>query len=175
MEYKLFVGNIPFDCKLSEFREAFKKCKGYITADLINNINSKCFGFVLLENKNCIEELLNKNNIFIKDRKLRLTRYNNKIKQTNNYLKLNNISSSITINDIKKEFENYSNIGKCFIDMDRNTGKYKNTGIVEILDIDIYDKFLNIETILINDLPISIEKYENNIINKYNNKSIKNL
>jgi RNA recognition motif-containing protein len=88
---------------------------------------------------------------------------------------LSNIPTTITVNDIKKEFENYSNIGKCFIDMDRNTGKYKNTGIVEILDTDIYDKFLNIETILINDLPISVEKYENNIVNKYNNNHINNL
>lgn len=161
MEYKLFVGNIPFDCRLSEFRGAFKNCKGYITADLINNSSSKCFGFVVLENQNCLEELVNYNNIFLKDRKLRLTRYNNKIKQTNNYLKLSNIPTTITIEDIRKEFENYSCIGKCFIDMDRNTGKYKNTGIVEILDSDIYDKFLNIETILINDLPISVDKYEN--------------
>lgn len=161
MEYKLFVGNIPFDCRLSEFREAFKNCKGYITADLINNSSYKCFGFVVLKNQNYLEELLNNNNIFIKDRRLRLTRYNNKIKQTNNYLKLNNIPIIITNDDIRKEFKNYSDIGKCFIDMDRNTGKYKNTGIVEILDNDIYDKFLNIETILINDIPISIEKYEN--------------
>lgn len=161
MEYKLFVGNIPFDCRLSEFREAFKNCKGYIIANLINNSSFKCFGFVVLENQKYLEELLNNNNIFLKDRKLRLTRYNNKIKQTNTYLKLSNIPTTITIDDIRKEFENYSDIGKCFIDMDRNTGKYKNTGIVEILDSDIYNKFLNIEIILINDLPISVNKYEN--------------
>ena len=52
-------------------RNAFKKCKGYINADLINNSNSRCFGFVILKNKESMEELLIKNNICVKDRQLR--------------------------------------------------------------------------------------------------------
>ncbi len=166
MDYKLFVGNIPFDCKLNEFREAFKKCKGYVNADLINNSNSRCFGFVILKNKECLEDLLNKNNVFLKDRKLRLTRYNNKTKETNNYLRLDNIPKNITSEDIRTEFENYSEIGKCFIDMDRLTGEYKTTGIIEILEEDIFYKILNLDTILVKDIPISISKYENKNIKK---------
>jgi RNA recognition motif-containing protein len=166
MDYKLFVGNIPFDCKLNEFREAFKKCKGYVTADLINNSSSRCFGFIVLRNKECLEELLNKNNVFLKDRKLRLTRYNNKTKETNNYLKLDNIPNTSTSEDIKNEFENYSEIGKCFIDMDRLTGVYKTTGIIEILEEDIFYKMLNLDSILVKDIPINISKYENKSIKK---------
>ncbi len=166
MDYKLFVGNIPFDCKLNEFRDAFRKCKGYVNADLINNSNSRCFGFVILKNKECLEDLLNKNNVFLKDRKLRLTRYNNKTKETNNYLRLDNIPNNITSDDIKTEFENYSEIGKCFIDMDRLTGEYKTTGIIEILEEDIFYKILNLDTILVKDIPISISKYENKNIKK---------
>jgi len=174
MEYKLFVGNIPFNCKLSEFRDVFKKCKGYLNADLINNSNSRCFGFVVLKNKESLEELLNKNNVCLKDRKLRLTRYNSKTKESINYIKLDNIHISITNDDIRKEFENYSEIGKCFIDMDRLTGKYKTTGIVEILETDIYDKILNLETILINDIPINISKYDNTLNNKAVYENLKN-
>ena len=155
MDYKLFVGNIPFDCKLTEFR-----------ADLINNSNSRCFGFVVLKNKECLEELLNKNNVFLKDRKLRLTRYNNKTKETNNYLRLDNIPNTITSEDIRTEFENYSEIGKCFIDMDRLTGEYKTTGIIEILEEDIFYKMLNLDSILVNDIPINISKYDNKSIKK---------
>ena len=173
MDYKLFVGNIPFDCKLNEFREAFKKCKGYVNADLINNSNSRCFGFVVLKNKECLEDLLNKNNVFLKDRKLRLTRYNNKTKETNNYLRLDNIPNNITSDDIRTEFENYSEIGKCFIDMDRITGKYKTTGIVEILETEIYDQLLGLDVILINDHQISMKSYENKY-DKYD-KSNKNI
>lgn len=166
MEHKLFVGNIPFDCKINEFREAFKKCKGYITADLINNSNSRCFGFVVLKNKESLEELLAANNVFLRDRKLRLTRYNNKLKESNNYIKLENIPNNIIADDIRKEFENYSEIGKCFIDMDRFTGVYKDTGIIEILDSDIYSKILNLDSILVKDIPITVSKYENKIIEK---------
>ena len=84
MDYKLFVGNIPFDCKLFEFRQILKKCNGYINADLINVSNSRCFGFIVLKNKECLEELLNNNNVFLKDRKLRFTRYNNNNNNNNN-------------------------------------------------------------------------------------------
>ena len=210
MEYKLFVGNIPFDCKLLEFRNVLKKCNGYINADLINISNSRCFGFVVLKNKECLEELLITNNVFLKDRKLRFTRYNNSNSNNNsnininnsnsninnsnnninnsninnsnsnisnninnNYLKLYNIQNTIKAEDIKKEFENYSQIGKCFIDMDRLTGEYKTTGIVEILEIDIYEKFLNLDTIIINNITINISKYDNKIIESNSNLKIK--
>ena len=179
MEYKLFVGNIPFDCKLFEFRNVLKKCNGYINADLINISNSRCFGFIVLKNKECLEELLITNNVFLKDRKLRFTRYNNSNSNlnnnininnntnnntNNNYLKLYNIPNTIKTEDIKKEFENYSQIGKCFIDMDRLTGEYKTTGIIEILELDIYEKFLNLDTIIINNITINISKYDKGII-----------
>jgi RNA recognition motif-containing protein len=160
MEYKLFVGNIPFDCNKNDFKNIFKKYKGFKNAELISD-NNKCFGFVLFDDKNSMENILQNNNIFIKDRKLRLTRYNNKNKETNNYIKLSNIPSIITDDDIRKEFENYSEIGKCFIEMDRITGKYKTTGIVEIIDTDIYNQLLDLDIILINDQPINMSSYEN--------------
>jgi RNA recognition motif-containing protein len=174
MDFKLFVGNIPFDCTLNEFRNAFKKCKGYINADLINNSNSRCFGFVILKNKESMEELLIKNNIYVKDRQLRLTRYNNNTKnKENNYIKISNIPSILTINDIRREFENFSDVGKCFIDTDRNTGEYKDTGIVEIIDTDIFEQLIKIETLLINEYTINLSRYNNDIIKK-NIQEIKN-
>lgn len=162
MDNKLFVGNIPFDCSAEDFKNAFKNTKGYMTADLINNSSSRCFGFVIFKNKNDVDELINKNNIFIKDRKLRLTRYNEK-KESINYIKLSKIPEFISANDIRKEFENYSEVGKCFVNMDRITGKYKDTGIVEILDHDIYEKLLRIESIYINDVCIDMKKYSNKV------------
>ncbi len=164
MEYKLFVGNIPFDCTKIQFKSIFKKFNGFKSADLIND-NNKCFGFVIFDNSNIIDEIIDDNNIFIKDRKLRLTRYNNKIKETTNYIRLKNIPLSIKSSDIRTEFENYSEIGKCFIDMDRFTGKYKTTGIIEIIDIDIFEQLLNLDIILIKDEKIIMERYENIHIN----------
>ena len=66
-----------------------------------------------------------------------------------------------------------SEIGKCFIDMDRITGKYKNTGIVEIIDTQIYEQLLGLDVILINDHQINIEKYINPTIQNNNNNDNK--
>lgn len=159
MEYKLFVGNIPFDCTKYQFKNIFKKYTGFKNADLVNE-NNKCFGFVIFDNVNIIEDIIKTNNVFIKDRKLRLTRYNNKNKDTTNYIKLKNIPPSVSIHDIRTEFENYSEVGKCFIDMDRITGKYKDTGIVEIIETDIFKQLLDLDIILINDNQILMEKYD---------------
>jgi hypothetical protein len=51
--------------------------------------------------------------------------------------------------------------------MDRFTGKYKTTGIIEIIDIDIFEQLLNLDIILIKDEKIIMERYEktNNIHN----------
>lgn len=162
MEYKLFVGNIPFDCTKHQFKNMFKKYNGFKSADLVNE-NNKCFGFVIFDNVNTIEDIIKTNNVFIKDRKLRLTRYNNKIKETTNYIKLKNIPKTISIQDIRTEFENYSQVGKCFIDMDRITGKYKDTGIVEIIETDIFEQLLDLDVILINDNQILMERYDINM------------
>jgi RNA recognition motif-containing protein len=166
MEYKLFVGNIPFDCTKYQFKNIFKKYNGFKSADLVNE-NNKCFGFVIFDNVNTIEDIIKINNVFIKDRKLRLTRYNNKIKETTNYIRLKNIPSSISIKDIRTEFENYSEVGKCFIDMERMTGTYKDTGIVEIVETDIFEQLLDLDIILINDNQILMERYNMNN-NSYN-------
>ncbi len=160
MEYKLFVGNIPFDCNKNEFKNIFKKYKGYKTADLINE-NNKCFGFVIFNDKDSLESILQSNSVFIRDRRLRLTRYN-KNNENNNYIKLENIPKTITADDIRKEFENYSEVGKCFIDMDRITGKYKTSGIVEILETEIYNQLINLDVILINEQQISMCALRNN-------------
>jgi RNA recognition motif-containing protein len=178
MEHKLFVGNIPYECTKNDFKNIFKKYKGYKSADLIND-NNKCFGFVIFENKNSLEDVLLSNNVFIKDRKLRLTRYNDKNKETNNYIKLSNIPSKITVDDIREEFENYSEVGKCFIDMDRITGKYKSTGIVEILESDIYNQLIDLDIILINEHQINLSPYKTDKFDKTdktdNNKYYKKI
>jgi RNA recognition motif-containing protein len=158
-EYKLFIGNVPFDCNEFEFKNTFKKIKGYINAELIQN--NRGFGFVTVNNLEDLENIIEKNNIYIKDRKLRITRYksNNFIKK-GFYIRLENIPKNISVDDIKKEFENFTEIGKCFIDTVRETGEFKSTGIVEVLEESMYNSLLNLEELLINDYPITMKKYE---------------
>jgi RNA recognition motif-containing protein len=174
MEYKLFVGNIPFDCKKKDFKKYFQNYNGFISADLINNTSSKCFGFVVFNNKNTIDEIIKDNNIIIGERKLRLTRYFDKNNKVQNYIRLENIPKNITDKDIRKEFENYSEVGKCFIDMNRETGQLKNTGIVEILENEIFEQLLTLDIILVNDAQISVKRYINKLITNDNKKILSN-
>ena len=48
--------------------------------------------------------------------------------------------------------------------MDRLTGICKDTGIIEIIDSDIYEKLLKMESIYINDILIEMSRYSHNII-----------
>lgn len=172
MEYKLFVGNIPYDCKNKDFKKCFQNYDGFVSADLINNnsckSNSKCFGFVVFNNKKTFDNIINNNNIYISDRKLRVTRYFDKNNEIQNYIRLQNIPKNISDKDIRLEFENYSKVGKCFIDMDRETGEYKTSGIVEILEPEVFEQLLTLDVILINDFEINISRY----INKLDNHEI---
>ncbi len=163
MEYKLFVGNIPFDCKKKDFKKCFQNFDGFVSADLINS-NSKSFGFVVFNKKITVDNIIKNNNIILGERKLRLTRYFDKNNKTSNYIRLENIPNFISDKDIRTEFENYSQIGKCFIDMDRETGKLKNTGIVEIIETDIFEQLLTLDVILIKDKPILMKRYINKIV-----------
>ena len=161
-EYKLFIGNVPFECTDSEFKNTFKKINGYVNAELIAGISNRGFGFVTVENLESLESIIAENNLYIKDRKLRITRYNsnNNSNKKNLYIRLQNIPIELTIQDIKSEFENFTQIGKCFIDTDRETGKQKTTGIVEILEESMYHSLLNLEELLINDFPIIMTKFD---------------
>ena len=62
MEYKLFVGNIPFDCKKKDFKKCFQNFDGFVSADLINS-NSKSFGFVVFNKKITVDNIIKNNNI----------------------------------------------------------------------------------------------------------------
>ena len=84
---------------------------------------------------------------------------------------MENIPTELTVNDIKLEFENFTKIGKCFIDTDRETGEQKSTGIVEILEDSMYNSLLNLEELLINDFPIMMKKFDQNKV-IYKKKSL---
>jgi RNA recognition motif-containing protein len=152
VDCKIFVGNVPFDCNNIEFRECFKNVDGYIIADLIN---MRGFGFVELKNSHYRDLILNGNNsFFIRNRKLRLSVYDNSTKntiETSNFIKLENISSNISRDDIQNEFSNLCKVGKCFIDTNRVTGEKLSTGMVEIFDAEVLHQLLSLGVLLMHD------------------------
>jgi hypothetical protein len=165
MDCKIFVGNVPFDCCSSEFKDCFKHINGYVTADLIN---LRGFGFVVLQNKLQRDQTIVDNNFFIKNRKLRLSKYDNQTKGTvekSSFIKLENISDNITRDDIYKEFKNLCEVGKCFIDTNRVTGEQLSTGLVEIFDVEVLHQLLSLGSILMKDKSeIILKPFTQNII-----------
>ncbi len=152
VDCKIFVGNVPFDCNNIEFRECFKNIDGYVIADLIN---MRGFGFVELKSSYHRDLILNGNNtFFIKNRKLRLSVYDNTGKnsiETSSFIKLEQISQNITREDIQNEFSNFCKVGKCFIDTNRLTGEKLSTGLVEIYDAEVLHQLLSLGTLLMHD------------------------
>ena len=151
MDCKIFVGNVPFDCTSNEFKDCFKDINGYISADLIN---LRGFGFVVLQNKSQRDYIISNNIFFIKNRKLRLSKYDNQTKDTvekSSFIKLENISKNITRDDIYQEFKNFCKVGKCFIDTNRVTGERLSTGLVEIFDVEVLHQLLTLCSILMKD------------------------
>lgn len=77
---KVFVGNVPYQCKQEEFRNCFKNIDGFIEAEIItiNKTNiSRGFGFITMKSSECADKLKNRNDIMIKNRHLRFTAYKN--------------------------------------------------------------------------------------------------
>jgi RNA recognition motif-containing protein len=163
MDCKIFVGNVPFDCTNIEFRDCFKNINGYVTADLIS---MRGFGFVVLENKMQRDLILTNNNFFIKNRKLRLSPYDNQNKDStekSSYIKLENISPNVSRDDISNEFSNFCRVGKCFIDTNRVTGEKMSTGLVEIFDVEVLHHLLSLGSILMPDKSeIILKPFSNN-------------
>ncbi len=161
-EFKIFVGNIPFDATPKEFNECFKNTFGFISADLML---TRGFGFVTYKNKSQCENLIKENNSFIRNRKLRLSLYDQPKKtiQEKIYIRLENINETITRDDIKKEFENFCKTGICFIDRNRETGEFLNTGLIELFDKDVTQQLLNLGSIMMPDSSeINLKPYEDN-------------
>ena len=151
MNNKIFVGNVPFECDINDFRNCFRHIQGYKNADLIN---MRGFGFVEFTDVEARNKAMKMNNFYIKNRRLRLNPYDIDLKARSDesmYIKLENISQDVSRDDIIKEFKNICDIGKCFIDSDRQTGRKLTTGIVEVIDKDIYQQLINLGSLLMHD------------------------
>jgi RNA recognition motif-containing protein len=147
--FKVFVGNIPFNCTEKKFIETFDKIDGFVKGDIIKDqYFDRCrgFGFVLLDSVENVEKIKKRDDIYIDNRQLRFTDYINSKKisynTTHKYIYIDNIPEDVNREYLKKVFNNYE-IGKYFINTDYETGGQKTTGMVEIKN---YDKYIELLT-----------------------------
>ena len=177
---KVFVGNVPFQCTKEEFKQCFCEMDGFINADIIRKHRSKLsrgFGFVIFNDKENAEKLLNKNNIKIKDRELRFSPYclenyskntpDTKFKGNKAFqVFINNIETNIDNDKLKNVLKSYGDINSCFISI-------KNGKTFAIVNFTTYEGFKNAlrSSINYNGVNLDIRPYRKTkkYINPFNN------
>lgn len=124
--YKIFVGNVPYQCTQEEFEKCFENIKGFIKGEIItiHKTNmSRGFGFVTMQTYLDAENLKLRDDIEFKGRILRFTSYqsgsnpNNAIdiETYSNYVYVDGVPRGKDRKWLKKCFSEYEPIGKCFI------------------------------------------------------------
>lgn len=182
--YKIFVGNVPFQCSNQEFINCFKDIDGFIDGEIINRHNteySRGFGFITLETEDAGKKLMARTDIICKDRVLRFADYNfgEKSQTDKNYIFIKNIPRHMKRNDLIDIFSKYGDIGACFILTNTKTGISKGNGIIEIKDNEIYNLLIKNKYIDVSDYTtLYLTKWKNNFIvktNKCKNANNKNI
>lgn len=176
---KLFVGNVPYQCTQEEFEKCFEKFKGFIKAEIIIRPSaeiSRGFGFVTFDSRENADVLLKKKDLYLHDRTLRFTEYTSKLGETNkygndkhNHLFIKNIPKDVKVADLIKIFSEFGKTGTCYINTNNITGDSKTTGVIEIIDDNVYQKLLYMREIPFGKTNLTIVKWKrkqfNNNIN----------
>lgn len=120
-KYKIFVGNVPYYCTTKEFQNCFKHFDGYVKAEVIGDKNSlslvsKGFGYVIFQNQEKAQKVM-KQNIILKHRILRLTKYdeNQKYKNDTNQIFITDLPDYITKEKLMDILEECGKIEECNI------------------------------------------------------------
>ena len=126
-----------------------EKEKGFKYCDIARG----CFN-ICNDNKKSCEECLEKERVKDKERY-------DKRKELHNALKIKEANLRKCIN-CKKEFDNFCKTGLCFIDRNRETGEFLDTGLIELFDKDVSQQLLNLGSIVMPDSSeIILKPYEN--------------
>lgn len=146
---KIFVGNVPFQCSEKEFRDFFSIFPGFINADIIHG---RDFGFVTMESNEFAEKLIQRNDVVLMGRKLRFTEYKKDINKNSkfkkNYLFIKGIPKNMKRDEIRVIFEKYGEIGAYFINTNIHTGESKESAVVEIKNDNLFDKLIEMRSII---------------------------
>jgi RNA recognition motif-containing protein len=165
---KIFVGNIPFSYGDNDLKELFDKEEGVESAVIIKDFNtgfSRGFGFIIMKTEEHKEQLLNKGEIWAKNRKLNLSDYIPTTKKNifiplKNYLVVEDLPSNITRDDLKNIFSKYGKVKKHFIFTNYKTGNKLNRGFIEIEDDNDFKNLLQKRSIMINGNSIYVNRWK---------------
>ena len=162
-EYKIFVGNVPFDSSSKDLSNCFYKFNGFLSADIIKG---RGIGFVVFSTETERDKIINLNNFYLKNRKLRLSTYDNLNKTFDKslFIRIENIDKGISRDELYNEISIFCLVKKCFIDTNRITGEKLSTGLIEISDATIYNQLIKLESLLMpNHTTIRLLPYHNDL------------
>lgn len=166
---KIIVKNLPFQYDLNEFNLLFVKFKDFHHSDITIK-NNKKIGILYFNNDESASDFINftnYKNIYYNNRILRFFKINNSnffnlnsSFYNKNLLFITNIPTYITPKKLKNIFESLSPIGLCYINTDINTGQHKQSGVVEIFDLNIYNNLIKQKNLNYDNITLSIYKFK---------------
>lgn len=146
---KVFVGNVPFNCTQQEFDECFENIEGVYKADIVKGHKevSRGIGFVTMNTVSDADALRERTDIKCKGRTLRFYAYQNNtckgtIENINNYVFVDGIPEGKTRAWLLEVFKKYGPFNRCFVAVNHETGEKRNTGFLDILDDNKFDRII---------------------------------
>lgn len=153
-EFKVFVGNVPFQCSNEEFQRTFEGVEGYVSSQVVKRHNSdasKGFGFVVLSSEQAMNSLINSSEKYvIDDRELRFSPYNEDNHQSQGQSQerfrrryqifVPNLPSDMTEDVLKSEFSQFGTVLNSSVRTNSNSGQ--TTGSISYGTIEEYQSAL---------------------------------
>jgi nucleolin len=175
-QWKLFVGNVPFQCTKEEFTDWWKDKQGFVEAEVVQRFNSdvsRGFGYVTLDSRENMEALLNEQNLQFKNRTLRLSKWekNTRTKQRGNLVFVRNVPQDADEDEVCKTFDDqWGNVSKCTFNVDKRTGQKLNSCVVEFTDRESYNNALGSKELEWNGSVLNLYRFRDNSrnTNQYN-------
>lgn len=164
-KYKIFVGNVPYTCTKKEFISCFKQFDGFVDAEVIKKNDSnttKGYGFVIFNNQEQMNNVLNSKMITLKNRKLRINKYDPYRNNVNNIYKvfLKNVPCNCTEDEIIKYFSNFGHVVHCYINTKDTTIGIYNSAILSYDSEKSYYNALKNKEVIINSNVIKVFPYQ---------------
>ena len=166
--FKVFVGNVPFQCSKEEFVSCFESMSGFVEADLVrrpNSESSRGFGFVSFSDSESAKSLMETEDLVLKDRTLRFSEYNEpqpRKSETQNLVFVRNVPTDTSEESLTSVFSSFGEVKGCRINTDRKTGNPSGSCVVEFVSSEGASKVLSERTVDMNDTSLDVYQFRSN-------------
>ena len=139
--FKVFVGNVPFDCRDEDFKKVFKDMDGFVNAELIHRKKlalTRGFGFVAFSGKEKADQLIAQEAMKIGTRELRFSAYDSDRKPRprpqkeadRGKLYVRNLPREATVLDFSSYFSKFGTLINCYLITDSEARIHRGAGVL---------------------------------------------